>query len=83
MLHWTRPAPVAFSGAAPPADPPQAASPRAQHARMLARAATGRRAAVASLRNQCRVDALYWKSWAPQALLRARALRALGLSSLP
>jgi hypothetical protein len=50
---------------------------------MLAHAATRRRAAAASTRLEARVDALYWKSSAPHALERARALRELGLSILP
>jgi hypothetical protein len=88
MLHWIRPEPLAFAGArdgaAVPAsplshDPPQ----RAVHARMLAYAASRRRAAAASLRNDCRIDALYWKSGAPNAVARARALRLGGLASLP
>jgi hypothetical protein len=38
---------------------------------------------VASRRNDCRVDAVYWKACAPQAVTKARALREAGLSVLP
>jgi hypothetical protein len=88
MLHWIRPEIVAFAGAiegiATPGAPPLFETPlRALHARMLAHAATRRRAAVASRRNDCRVDAVYWKACAPQAVTKARALREAGLSVLP
>jgi hypothetical protein len=88
MLHWIRTEPVAFAGAidivAVPAAPRLLETPlRAFHARMLAHAATRRRAAAASLRGNCRIDAVYWKSCAPQALVKARALRESGLSRLP
>jgi hypothetical protein len=88
MLHWIRPETVAFAGAidavATPGSPRLLETPiRAFHARMLAHAATRRRAAVMSARNDCRVDAVYWKACAPQALTRARALREAGLSVLP
>lgn len=58
-------------------------SPRAAHARALAHAATRRKAAAASLRAECRIDALYWKSKVPRSLEDARALRVLGLAALP
>jgi hypothetical protein len=88
MLHWTPPSAVAFVGAADPAaipgDPrlPQTTQ-RAVHARMLAHAATRRRAAMASLRDACRIDALYWKAGAPDAVAKARALRQAGWAGLP
>jgi hypothetical protein len=50
---------------------------------MLAHAATRRRAAMASLRDACRVDAVYWKACAPGAVAKARALREEGFSILP
>ena len=88
MLHWIRPEPVAFAGAndvaAVPSGPSLLETPmRAFHARMLAHAATRRRAAAASARNDCRIDAIYWKASAPQALDKARALRQSGLCTLP
>jgi hypothetical protein len=88
MLHWTPPASLAFVGAVDPVAVPgsprvQDLSRRASHARMLSHAATRRRAAVASLSNACRVDALYWKACAPDAVAKARALREQGFSSLP
>jgi hypothetical protein len=88
MLHWIRPESVAFAGAvdnvAIPGGQKLLETPqRASHARMLAHAATRRRAAVASAQNDCRVDAVYWKTSAPQALVKARALREAGLCTLP
>ena len=88
MLHWIRPAPVAFAGAVdidPLSGVPDLVKTplRAFHARMLAYAATRRRAALASFRNDCRIDALYWKASAPQAIAKARALRRQGLATLP
>jgi hypothetical protein len=88
VLHWIRPPSVAFAGAvdgiAVPSAPHLAETPiRAFHARMLAHAATRRRAAAASLRNNCRIDALYWKSCAPRALDKARACRQGGFPALP
>jgi 2-methylisocitrate lyase-like PEP mutase family enzyme len=85
MLHWISPPDVAFCGAAaaPHGPPVPDVPPRARHARMLAHAATRRRAAAASCRLEARVDALYWKASAPQALERARALRESGLCALP
>ncbi len=88
MLHWIRPETVAFAGAvdvaAVPGAPRLFETPlRAVHARMMAHAATRRRAAMTSARNECRVDAVYWKTCAPQALTKARALREAGLSVLP
>jgi hypothetical protein len=88
MLHWIRPETVAFAGAvdaaATPGGPRLFETPlRAAHARMMAHAATRRRAAATSARNDCRVDAVYWKASAPQALVKARALREAGLSLLP
>jgi hypothetical protein len=84
MLHWVRPPAAAFNGAAVPAGPfLKDDAPRALHARMLAHAATRRRAAAASARQDARVDAIYWKACAPQAVVKARAFRALGLSRLP
>lgn len=88
MLHWTPPTSLAFAGAtdavALPGSPRIAAlSRRASHARMLAHAATRRRAAMASLRDACRVDAVYWKACAPGAVAKARALREEGFSILP
>jgi len=88
MLHWIRPETVAFAGAVDNAALPGGqrlfeTPQRASHARMLAHAATRRRAAVASADNDCRIDAVYWKTCAPQALVKARALREAGLSVLP
>ena len=85
MLHWINPPVAALCGpVAVPAGPPvRDDAPRARHARMLAYAATRRRAAAASMRLLARVDALYWKASAPHALERARALRAQGLPGLP
>jgi len=88
MLHWIRPETVAFAGAidvaAVPGAPRLFETPlRAFHARMLAHAATRRRAAMTSAGNDCRIDAVYWKASAPQALEKARALRVAGLSVLP
>jgi hypothetical protein len=88
MLHWIRPASVAFAGAVDVAAVPGAPhllqpTLRAFHARMLAHAASRRRAAFASACNDCRVDAVYWKACAPEALAKARALRTAGLSLLP
>ena len=56
---------------------------RAIHARMLSFAASRRRAAEASLRQDGRVEALYWKSCAPGFLDRAKAVRCRGLAVLP
>ncbi len=88
MLHWIRPDTVAFSGAVDVAAVPGAPRlyeipQRARHARMLAHCATRRRAAVASALNNCRIDAVYWKVCAPQALMNAKALRQAGLAVLP
>jgi hypothetical protein len=87
MLHWIRPQVVAFAGAtqaAVPSAPRVVETPlRASHARMLAHCATRRRAAMTSVRNNCRIDAVYWKACAPEALTRARALREAGLTVLP
>jgi hypothetical protein len=88
MLHWIRPETVAFAGAidvaAVPGAPRLFETPlRACHARMLAHAAQRRRAAMTSAGNNCRIDAVYWKTCAPQALDKAKALRVAGLSTLP
>ncbi len=88
MLHWIRPETVAFAGAndgaATPGAPHLYETPlRASHARMLAHCASRRRAAQASVRNDCRIDAVYWKTCAPDALTKAKALREAGLSVLP
>jgi hypothetical protein len=38
---------------------------------------------MASLRDACRIDALYWKAGAPDAVAKARALRQAGWAELP
>lgn len=78
MMQWIRSAPVALFGARPapavvdfaPASN-RAPSARAAHAEMLANAAARRRRAQGE-------DAAYWRAVAPQALARARQLRAAG-----
>ncbi len=88
MLHWIKPAAVAYAVphdavALPWGRAAVEPTPRALHARFLAHAATRRRAAADSASKSQRMDALYWKTCAPSALDKARGLRALGLPALP
>lgn len=84
MLHWTparsAAATVTPVGALLPTLPIHSAcrSPsRSDHARMLAHAATRRRAASGE-------DRAYWKACAPAAVAKAAAIRAsAGFSRLP
>jgi hypothetical protein len=76
MLHWTpgravaaKVTPIASMLRAGPPCGSRLGASRADHARMLAHAATRRRAAVGE-------DRAYWKACAPAAVARAAAIRA-------
>ena len=88
MFHWIRPSAVAYAASAdavalPWGAPVAEPSARAVHSRLLAYAATRRRAAMRSALDDQRMDAVYWKASAPSALDRARRVRVRGLPALP
>jgi hypothetical protein len=83
MLHWTparSAAVVTPIGSLVPASPARTAPrnvSRSDHARMLAHAATRRKAAVGE-------DRAYWKACAPAAVAKAASIRAsAGFARLP